>query len=79
MTVCSPHMRHPCSTERGRSVSDTQMLQVFFQSSFIRDSQSLPKRDGPELSTTRSQTSAHCSWYFRSTLTFPYTLTGCPV
>ena len=30
----------------GRSVSDTRILQIFVQPSLIRDSQSLPKRDG---------------------------------
>ena len=58
----------PC----GRSVSDTRMFQIFVQSNLIRDSQSLPKRDGPETSTTGSGTSAR-------NISCPYTLSGCPV
>ena len=72
-------MRNWEATPRGRSISDTRISQIFVQSSLIRDSQSLPKRDGPEPSTTRSGTSALWSWYFRCAITCPCTLSGCPV
>ena len=47
------------------------------QSSLIRGSQSLPKRDGPEPSTTISGTSALWSWYLRRAISCPCTLSGC--
>ena len=72
-------MRSWEATPCGRSVSDTRIFQIFVQSSLIWDSQSLPKRDGPEPSTTRSGTSALWSWYFRCAISCPCTLGGCPV
>ena len=62
-------------TSCGRPVSDKQILHIFFQSSFTCDNQSLPKRDGPEPSTTISGTSALWSWYVRCTSSWPDTFT----
>lgn len=66
-------------TSCGRLAPETRILHIGFQSSLIRESQFLPKRDGRKPLTTRSGTVTLWFWYLNWTRNWPKILTQCLV
>ena len=58
-------------TSCGRPAPETRILHIGFQSSLIRESQFLPKRDGRKPLTTRSGTVTLWFWYLNWTRNWP--------